>query len=80
MWFFKYLLVDGGWSEWSEWGVCNETCGNGSRSRSRACSNPSAQYGGNECVGDDLQLERCYNQSCIGMLSSNFLNFFPCFH
>ena len=71
----EYVVVDGGWSEWSEWGACNETCGTGSRSRSRACSNPAPQYGGKECAGDKIQFEICYNRSCSGKLLSFFLPF-----
>ncbi|CAG2196493.1 THBS2S [Mytilus edulis] len=42
--------VNGAWSVWSD-NTCSVTCGVGTRSRSRSCSNPYPQYGGNKCIG-----------------------------
>ena len=61
---FSLPLVDGGLSEWSAWGTCSKDCGNGTRTRTRNCTNPSPQYGGKNCtdLGDTQQEEDC----CLG--------------
>ena len=56
--------VDGGWSEWSRWGYCSESCGSGLRSRSRTCTNPAPQFGGSDCVGANLESKECYLKVC----------------
>ena len=58
--------VDGGWSDLGEWSVCSAECGGGSQIRSRTCTNPSPANGGNECEGEDEELRRCNQQSCLG--------------
>ena len=41
--YFIYLLsVDGKWSEWSDWSICDQDCGDGVQMRTRTCSPPSA--------------------------------------
>ena len=57
-------LVDGGWSQWSRWGYCSQSCGSGLRSRSRTCSDPAPQYGGQDCVGAKLETKECYLKVC----------------
>mmetsp|Transcript_9343 Transcript_9343/g.17035 ORF Transcript_9343/g.17035 Transcript_9343/m.17035 type:complete len:469 (-) Transcript_9343:73-1479(-) len=46
------------WSDWSDWGPCSTSCGNGSVSRARELAAP-AYNGGKLCTGDIEQ-----NQSC----------------
>ncbi|VDI13304.1 Hypothetical predicted protein [Mytilus galloprovincialis] len=45
--------VHGTWSVWSET-TCSVTCGVGTSLRSRNCSNPHPQYGGNNCTGKSI--------------------------
>ncbi|XP_046330797.2 A disintegrin and metalloproteinase with thrombospondin motifs adt-1-like isoform X8 [Haliotis rufescens] len=54
--------IDGVWTTWSTWGLCNVTCGGGSQSRSRSCIEP--QFGGKVCEGDGVQLKRCNDNQC----------------
>lgn len=51
--------VDGGWSDWSDWGACDASCGTGQQSRTRTCTNPSPQLDGNACQGDQSQSQPC---------------------
>ncbi|ELT99747.1 hypothetical protein CAPTEDRAFT_133510, partial [Capitella teleta] len=61
------VAVDGGWSGWSEWGICSLTCGTGVQFRSRTCSNPMPEYGGSECEGAADERRLCNTQSCLLM-------------
>ena len=56
--------VDGGWSDWTQWGSCSASCDEGTRQRSRACNNPSPENGGKNCDGDNDETESCNEQAC----------------
>ncbi|XP_045160489.2 SCO-spondin-like [Mercenaria mercenaria] len=56
--------VNGGYTAWSAWTACNVTCGGGEQSRSRECSNPPPQYGGNNCSGDASETQNCNSENC----------------
>ncbi|XP_022801157.1 uncharacterized protein LOC111338874 [Stylophora pistillata] len=43
--------LDGHWSDWSEWTACAKSCGGSKVTRTRSCSNPPPQRGGEECPG-----------------------------
>ncbi|XP_027060235.1 A disintegrin and metalloproteinase with thrombospondin motifs 1-like [Pocillopora damicornis] len=43
--------INGGWGEWSEYSSCSETCGGGVQYRTRACTNPPPENGGENCLG-----------------------------
>ncbi|XP_066048983.1 complement component C8 alpha chain [Chamaea fasciata] len=47
--------TDGRWSCWSGWSPCQA----GTSRRSRHCSNPAPQHGGQPCAGRDLQSRAC---------------------
>ncbi|KAJ8046309.1 Hemicentin-1 [Holothuria leucospilota] len=57
--------VDGGWSDYGEWSECSQTCEEGIQTRIRTCTNPTPQYGGLECEGDDRETQICGNR-CPG--------------
>ncbi|NXI80363.1 CO8A protein, partial [Rhipidura dahli] len=47
--------TDGRWSCWSGWSPCQA----GTSRRSRQCSNPAPQHGGQPCAGRNLQSRAC---------------------
>ncbi|XP_068438976.1 thrombospondin-2-like [Clinocottus analis] len=56
--------VAGGWTRWTEWSLCSESCGGGLTSRQRECLNPAPQHGGKPCAGDAVDYEACNKQPC----------------
>jgi Thrombospondin type 1 domain len=63
--------VDGGWSVWSDWEQCSQSCGSGYKSRSRDCNNPMPQNGGRLCTGDHVETVKCNDRPCPGKLSDD---------
>ena len=60
----NHILVDGGFSDWDEWGPCTAECGGGDQTRSRRCDSPVPQFGGLECEGDFTECQRCNLDPC----------------
>ncbi|BFZ25593.1 hypothetical protein BsWGS_28632 [Bradybaena similaris] len=51
---------DATWGSWSRWSACSSSCGDGRRTRTRACSNsPFPNCGRAGCQGDTQQAEPC---------------------
>ena len=61
-----FHLVDGGWTEFSDWSDCTATCGGGTEIRTRTCSNPTPANGGAECTGSDVETQTCGDVVCPG--------------
>nr|XP_013189092.1 unnamed protein product [Amyelois transitella] len=61
---------DGGWSGWSSWGPCSQTCGAGKRSRTRSCTRPIPSGGGNDCMGLRTETGPCNLVPCEVFLHS----------
>ncbi|KAJ8316655.1 hypothetical protein KUTeg_005793, partial [Tegillarca granosa] len=59
--------IDGGWTSWGSWGTCSKSCGGGSQSRSRSCTNPAPQYGGANCAGSSSSSQACNTHNCPSM-------------
>ncbi|XP_052790106.1 coadhesin-like [Mya arenaria] len=58
-------MIDGGWSNWSDYSACSRTCGQGAtRERYRDCSNPSPANGGQQCSGSRYQINTCPYFDC----------------
>uniref|UniRef100_A0A3B4Y6I9 Complement component C7 n=1 Tax=Seriola lalandi dorsalis TaxID=1841481 RepID=A0A3B4Y6I9_SERLL len=51
-------VIHGSWSCWSAWSLCS----GGRRSRSRSCSNPIPQNGGQACIGEPTETSECEDQ------------------
>ena len=61
--------VDGGWSDWASWSECSVTCGGGSQSRFRRCTNPPPSGGGDQCTGEEFERQNCNENRCPGMFA-----------
>jgi hypothetical protein len=56
--------INGGWSAWTSWGECSKTCGRGTKIRKRYCNNPTPQFNGKMCDGDNIEYEECKIKVC----------------
>ena len=61
---YAFIVVNGNWSEWSEWANCTLQCW---KIRTRTCTNPSPQYFGNDCKGSHNDTFRCWVEPCDSM-------------
>ena len=57
-------IVNGHWSDWMQTSSCSVTCGNGTLSYLRPCTNPRPSWGGQECPGIGQRTEECYAGEC----------------
>lgn len=64
-------LVNGRWSEFSNWTPCEVTCGGGRRFRARLCDNPPPSCDGYTCSGHANETERCSDDRCPGKIEKN---------
>lgn len=65
-----FFLVNGGYGNWSPWGRCNRSCGQGTQVRKRFCNNPSPSMLGKSCtvLGPSIQVQRCNVMPCPGII------------
>ena len=52
---YFFCEVDGGWSEWSQWSICENMCGGSVVSRNRTCDNSSPRGNGTDCKGKAIE-------------------------
>ncbi|NUN06245.1 MAG: thrombospondin type-1 domain-containing protein [Bdellovibrio sp.] len=60
--------VNGGWSPWVDQSACSKTCGGGTKTQARTCSNPYPANGGANCSGPTTQQVSCNSQACAGVV------------
>ncbi|XP_019908484.3 hemicentin-1 isoform X2 [Esox lucius] len=60
------VQINGGYSNWEEWGSCSATCGRGVQQRIRLCNNPEPADGGRSCGGPSLDSRECQTGLCPG--------------
>ena len=69
-----YAVVNGGYTQWSNWLSCSQTCGGGQQVRTRSCTSPSPANGGLTCLqqnlGTETDIQLCNTQACSGNWSS----------
>jgi hypothetical protein len=56
--------INGGWSDWSDYGKCSAECGGGTSTRVRECNNPAPDPGGVECAGNASEDINCNDSPC----------------
>ena len=64
--------VDGGWSDWSGWGVCSNQCPDdkggdysGVQYRTRQCDSPPRSPDGAPCPGNGTEMQACNTKLCV---------------
>ncbi|CAC5382235.1 Coadhesin,Hemicentin-1,Mucin-like protein,Thrombospondin-1 [Mytilus coruscus] len=67
--------VDGGWTEWSVWSDCPDTCSDEDLIRTRSCTNPSPENDGKSCEGSNSEIMSCYTAKCP--VDGNWANWTP---
>jgi len=82
-WFIFFVIitiVDGVWTDWGYWSQCDVSCGTGTRTRTRSCTNPPPSHGGDDCQGTSQETSTCTMTHCPGkgLLNSSveLLHFF----
>ncbi|XP_020627814.1 mucin-like protein [Orbicella faveolata] len=61
----KECPIDGGFTDWGEYGVCSKPCGtDGVKKRTRTCTNPLPQFGGKPCEGTSEETQPCNVKPC----------------
>jgi len=61
---FSSFILDGGWTDWTAWTTCTKTCGNGTQTHTRNCTNPRPSGGGLTCVGFSRETQICNTDPC----------------
>ena len=64
-----FILVDGGYTQWTTFSECSNSCGIGQALRSRYCINPRPSHGGKMCSGGPFEEQHkpCKVAECPGI-------------
>ena len=57
--------VNGQWSHWQAWSSCSVSCNVGEQLRRRSCNNPSPEFGGKKCEGQETEMRACNLGKCF---------------
>ena len=68
-----FITVDGAWAVWSAWDQCSTSCGKGTVTRTRSCSDPPPQKGGKSCSGINTETKTCTLRACPGIICNIIL-------
>ena len=60
------IIVNGGFTDFNKWSTCSKTCGGGTQTRSRTCTDLKPAYGGKGCSGLSQQIQPCNVHDCPG--------------
>ncbi|XP_033752265.1 A disintegrin and metalloproteinase with thrombospondin motifs 6-like [Pecten maximus] len=63
--------LNGGFSNWSSYGSCSRECGNGTKTRTRTCNNPTPVGNGSACTGNTSEIVPCNSHPCPTACSSS---------
>ncbi|XP_028400689.1 uncharacterized protein LOC114523847 isoform X2 [Dendronephthya gigantea] len=66
----SHCPVDGGYTDWTAWSSCSETCGPSIQMRMRICMNPRPQYGGRDCAGSRFKIRNCTMPACYDKIAT----------
>jgi hypothetical protein len=56
--------IAGGWSDYSAWTTCTKSCGTGTQTNARTCTNPAPFNGGADCAGSPTSSQSCNTHEC----------------
>ena len=56
--------IDGGWSDYGDWSDCSVSCGDGTQTRTRSCTNPAPADNGADCDGEETESQACNVGGC----------------
>ena len=62
--FHQHCPIHCQWLAWSNWSGCSKSCDSGTTSRHRDLI--PEQHGGDECLGDTMEVDLCNTQACPG--------------
>ena len=58
------MVGDDECTPWSEWTECSKTCGHGTHSRTRKCSNPGPNIERKDCPRNEKKDKSCADNTC----------------
>lgn len=56
--------IDGGYTQWSQFTPCTVSCGKGTMTRTRSCTNPPPSNGGKQCTEPASETVECDKGPC----------------
>ena len=60
--------VNSNWASWQPWNQCSVTCGSGTTTKKRTCTNPAPVGTGGSCQSSNEEELTCTPHECIGII------------